>query len=330
MLPIYSLIVPLFKSEENLPSLLEGLEAFQKECNSLFQLECVFVVDGSPDRSGEVLLEKLQQGVSFQSQLHFLSKNFGAPSALRLGLSLATGQYLSNYSADMQEPFDLLKESFLRMQQGDVDICYGERVHRSDPLLSKLFSSTYWFLYRRLVSPEIPKGGLEFFICTSQVRDRLMTLTERNSFLLGMLFWMGFRRTSIPYDRQPRKIGKSAWTFRKRIHYLLDSTFSFSDFPVKFLTAVGLLGILVSVSFASALIYNKLYHNIEVPGYAAIVTAICFFGGIQSLGLGLLGEYLYRTFENTKNRPFAIVRESHRFGKQGQEEGKAGEHVASA
>jgi hypothetical protein len=139
------------------------------------------------------------------------------------------------------------------------------------------------------------------------VRDELMRMRERNSSLVGLLLWVGFRREFIPYERQAREIGESAWTFRKRAAYLMDSIFSFSDLPIQILLRIGIAGLSVSVVFGLLVLATKLVSDIDVPGYAATVLLITFFGALNCFGLGVIGQYVWRTFENTKSRPGYIV-----------------------
>ena len=137
--------------------------------------------------------------------------------------------------------------------------------------------------------------------------DQLIRLREVNSSLIGLLFWLGFRRREVPYERQKRQIGVSAWTLNKRVRYLMDSVFGFTDLPVRLLIRIGLVGLLFSITAAPIILIAKLLGDVPVPGYAATVLTIMFFGALNCLGLGIVGSYVWRTFENTKLRPNFIV-----------------------
>ena len=167
--------------------------------------------------------------------------------------------------------------------------------------------------YRRFVAPDIPKGGVDAFGLTAQVRDQILGLTERNSSLVGLLFWIGFRRKGVPYDRADREIGTSAWTFTKKWKYMQDSIFSFSDLPISLLLILGISGLTISILFGLLVFLNALFGNIDVPGYAATILVILFFSTLQLLFLGVLGIYLWRVFENTKGRPLHIVMSAQEF-----------------
>jgi hypothetical protein len=192
-------------------------------------------------------------------------------------------------------------------------VVVGSRRGRSDPLATRLASALFWRLYRAVVIPEIPKGGVDVFGCNQRFRDELLRLEESHSSLVGLLFWLGFRRKEIAYDRRKRMQGRSAWTFRRRLKYLFDSVFSFTDLPIRLLTAFGLIGLLTSILFGSVVLALRLLGVIDVPGYAATVLIVLFFGGLNALGLGIVGSYAWRGFENTKRRPLALVLEHEAF-----------------
>lgn len=154
------------------------------------------------------------------------------------------------------------------------------------------------------------------FACTREFRDRLLSLPESNTSLVGLIFWLGFRRAEVPYVRLPRKHGRSAWSLRRRFKYLLDSALAFSDLPIKLMETTGLLGMFISLNLGAAVIWAKATGRIQVPGYAATVLTVMFFGGLNSFSLGLLGEYVWRSFENSKGRPGYIVALHRRFGQE--------------
>ncbi len=296
-----SLVVPVYRSAAGIADLLEAVEGLARSVEETF--EAVFVVDGSPDDSLLLLGRDLPKA-GFDSQLLSLSRNFGAISAIRSGLQVARRDVVVVMSADLQEPPELVLELLSKLRSGDCDVAVGERVGRAD---SSFFSNLFWWMYRRFVIPEIPKGGADVFGCTRAVRDQILRLKEGNSSLVGLLFWVGFRRCLVPYERQPRPKGKSAWTLGKKLTYLNDSVFSFSDLPIRLLTRAGLFGLAVSFFFSLVVLIVRLTGPTEVPGYAATVLVVTFFGALNLFGLGVIGSYVWRSFENTKGRPEYIV-----------------------
>jgi polyisoprenyl-phosphate glycosyltransferase len=308
---LFSLVIPVFRNEASIPSLVETLEGLHQSMGGDF--EAVLVVDGSPDRSLEKLTQALPNA-SFRSQLLALSRNFGSFAAITAGLAHARGPLFAVMAADLQEPPELILEFRRRLLEGECEVVVGARGRRSDPLPSRLLAGLFWRLYRAFVQREIPAGGVDVFACRQTFRDHLLSLRERNTTLVGLIFWLGFSRAEVTYDRRPRERGRSAWSLARRIRYLLDSAFAFSDLPIRLMTLVGLTGILLASILAIVVVWARLRGDIPVPGYAATVLAVMFFGGLNSLGIGLLGEYVWRTFENTKGRPGYVVARHRRFG----------------
>ncbi len=192
------------------------------------------MVDGSPDRCYPLLQECLP-GASFASKLLLLSRNFGSFPAIRAGLAAATGPFFAVMAADLQEPPELAETFFRTLESEQLDIIIGTRSQRADPLISRIASGLYWKLYRKFIQRDIPPGGVDVFGCNKAFRDLFLTLDESNTSLVGLLFWLGFRRKTVSYDRRAREHGKSAWTFQGKLRYLMDSVFAFSDLPIRLL-----------------------------------------------------------------------------------------------
>jgi glycosyltransferase involved in cell wall biosynthesis len=299
-----SIVVPVYRNEANISRLLEEMERIAGA--SPVAVELVLVVDGSPDRSLEILRESLP-GRQFSAALVSLSRNFGAFNAVRCGLEIATGEYFVVIAADLQEPADLALTFLGLLRAGDVDIVFGTPSTRDDPWFDTMSSRLFWAAYRRLVLPDIPTAGVHTFGCTKIVRNRLIELREPTTNLVALLFWIGFRRAFVPYDRQQRKGGRSAWTLGWKLRYGLDSLFSFTDLPIRLLLFLGLAGTLTAVTFAVLLLIASFAGRIEVPGYAPTMLAVTFFGSITSLGLGILGQYAWLILQTTRGRPSYLV-----------------------
>ena len=309
--PRYSIVIPVYRNEESIPQLLERLGKLGAELDAA--LEVVFVVDGSPDRSYALLAERLP-AEAFPSRLIAHSRNFGSFAATRTGLARAGGRYIGVMAADLQEPPELMRDFFAKLAAGEAELVVGVRRSRSDPALSALSSRAFWGLYRRLVQREMPSGGVDVFACTSGFRNHLVALEESNSSLVSLALWLGFERATVEYDRQPREHGQSAWTLSKKLKYLTDSTFSFTDLPIRLLLAAGMLGVIASIAVAAVVGIARLSGAIEVPGYAATMVVIAFFAALNLAGLVIIGAYVWRTFENTKGRPEAIVMAESSYG----------------
>lgn len=305
-----SLVVPVYRNEESLEELVTVVAQLDRDLGG--RLEAVFVVDGSPDNS-YAYLNRALEGAAFPAQLLLLSRNFGSFAAIREGLRHATGDAFAVMAADLQEPPELIVEFFRALEAGDVDLVFGIRSGRADPLGSKLGASIFWSLYRRFVQGDMPPGGVDVFGCNRAVRDQLLRLETIRTSLVGQLIWLGFRKKTIPYARLPRKHGKSAWSFSKKLDYLLDSVFAFTDKPIKALLGSGALGLVISIGFGCIVVAAKMTGRLDVPGYAATAILILFFAALNLFGLGIVGSYAYRAFENSKGRPSAVVMTHARF-----------------
>jgi glycosyltransferase involved in cell wall biosynthesis len=301
---VFSVVVPVYRNEASLSQLLAELDAVHQACPE--DLEGVFVVDGSPDRSAAILAAELPR-CPFRSQLVVLSRNFGSFSAIRAGLAHAQGDVCGVMTADLQEPTELILELRRKVVDEDHDVALGVRKGRSDPLPSRFLARAFWTIHRLLAQREMPKHGADVFACSRTVRDHLLRLDEQNTSLIGLLLWLGFRRAEVPYERRPSQAKRSGWTFGRRVRYSLDSLFAFTDLPLRVLSVIGILGMALSLVLGLVVAWARLSGQIAVPGYAATVLVVMFFGALNSLAIGVLGEYVWRTCENTKNRPRHVV-----------------------
>ncbi len=304
---VFSLIIPVYKNEASISDLLEVIKKLS--INLIDPLEVIFVIDGSPDKSFEILSEKLNHYTkSYKAKLICLSRNFGSFAAIKTGLAHASGKFIAVMAADLQEPIELIESFFKSLKTENIDITLGTRTTRNDPYLSKLLSSIYWKLYKKFIIKDMPKGGIDIFGCNCLVRDELIKLDESHSSLIGLLMWVGFRRKLIDYIRLPRQHGKSAWTFAKKLKYLNNSIFAFSNLPIRIITILGIFASIIAFILGIIVIYDRLFNHILVPGYAATLLTILFFTGINMFSLGLVGSYVWRTYENSKMRPTHIIR----------------------
>lgn len=312
--PANSLVVPVYANRDTVLPLVDAVRMIGEGVEG--GLEVVFVVDGSPDDSRELLLEALESA-GLQAQVVEHSRNFGSFAAIRTGMSVARGDYIAVMAADLQEPPELAIEFLNRLGGGGVDVVVGERTSRDDR--GDRFSKLYWLLYRRFVMSEIPAGGADVFACTTQVRDVICSLESVHTSLVSQLFWVGYRRQSVRYARR-QSDQESGWTPRRKLRYLSDSVFAFTDLPVRMLWLVGLLGLAVGFALGALVLIARAVGTVSVPGYTATILVIVFFGSFNMLGLGIIGSYVWRAYETVKGRPGALVRDVVEFPNRGSDE----------
>ncbi len=310
----YSVIIPVYKTEEFIPLLMSEFSRIFDVILHQYGIstEFVFVVDASPDNSYLELQQKLPLQ-KFPSQLALHTRNFGSIPAMRTGLEIARGSYYSIIAADLQEPPELMVEFLKPLLNNEADVVIGRRTSREDPFFSRMMANIFWSAYRGIVNSEIPPGGVDVFACNKTVRDNLLRLKESHSTLVGLLFWLGYRRHETLYHRRKRLFGRSAWTVRKKITYFLDSVFAFTDLPIRLLTVLGASGLFFGLIYAAIVVALRLTNKIAVPGYAATILVLVFFGSLNTLGLGIVGAYAWRSNENAKRRPISVVQQHDTF-----------------
>ena len=254
-------------------------------------LEVVFVVDGSPDGSLRILQERLPSWRVRDAARRAQSRNFGSFAAIAAGLQQGRGDYFAVISADLQEPPELVR----RVPPPDGRRRGRRRVRsphrpRRSARVARAVARCFWRLYRRFVVPDMPKGGVDMFGCTRQVRDHVVAMREVNTNLIALLFWLGFRRAFVPYERRARLEGRSAWTFGRKLRYALDSVFNFTDLPIRALLAARHRRHGVRDRRRASPCSSGWYTGrVPVLGYTPLMLVITFFGGLTALGLGIIG-----------------------------------------
>ena len=299
-----SLIIPVYNNEDSVHSLLRQINIINNSLKN--DLEVLFVIDGSWDRSYKLLKSNLSKE-KFSSKIIVLSKNFGSLNAIRAGLEIAKGDYFATMSADLQEPPELIINFFKTLEKQQVDVVIGVRDSREDPLISKIASGIFWYMYKKFILKEVPQTGFDVFGCNKIFRDNLVKLKETRSSLISQIFWIGFRRKEILYKRLKNKLGKSQWSYKKKFEYMLDCIFSFSELPIKSIIWIGFIGIVFFSIIIIVTIFVKYIGLVNVSGYTTIILSLGIFSGINIFCLGLIGQYIFRTYENSKGRPLSIV-----------------------
>lgn len=298
-----SIIVPVYYNQDNLLPLYADLK--EKVLSKInIEYELIFVDDGSKDKSYEVMknLAKLDENIKTIR----LSRNFGEHSALLAGLSQCTGDCAVRKAADLQEPSEVILDMMKKYEEGNK-VVLAVRADREEPITQKAFSNLYAFLMRKLALHNMPKGGFDTFLIDRQIIDLLVKMQEKNTSLMSQILWAGFETATVPYIRKKREIGKSRWTLSKKIKLAYDSLLSFSYFPIKMITSVGFLSFLISLILLVVIIGKKFAGIIDVEGYTSIIMIMLMGFGIIMLSIGVLGEYLWRTYDAARSRPPYII-----------------------
>lgn len=301
-----SIVVPVYYNEDNLLPLYNDInEKVLQKLNNL-DYEIVFVDDGSKDRSYEVLkeLKKLDDKI----QIVKLSRNFGEHAAILAGLSKCTGDFAVRKAADLQEPSEMILDMIEKYNEGNK-VVLAIRADRDEPMMQKAFSSLYAFMMKKVALPTMPKGGFDSFLIDRQVIDLLLEMKEKNTSLMGQVLWTGFQTATVPYTRMKRTIGKSRWTLSKKVKLVFDSLLGFSNFPIKMICGLGFLTFLASFVVLFVTLYQKLTGRIDVEGYTSLLIIMLMGFGLMMLCIGVLGEYICRIYDASRNRPPFIIDE---------------------
>lgn len=298
---LLSVIVPLFNEEEIIAKTFEVLEGELRGIDH----ELIFVNDGSTDRTREIL-EGLLSGTPHNKLVNF-SRNFGHQAAFSAGMKHATGDAVVIIDGDLQDPPALIRDMLEKWKEGYQVVYAQRRKRKGETFFKRATAHLFYKTLRALTSIDIPIDTGDFRLMDRSVVDQLNNMPERNRFLRGLVCWVGFRRTGILYDRAERTAGKSKYPFRKMTRLAMDGITSFSSTPLKISFYTGLFATFIAFAlFVWSVLEKFLNPATTVPGWASLMTAIVFFGGVQLVCIGILGEYIGRIYDEVKQRPLYI------------------------
>ena len=305
--PLLSAVVPFLNEEECIPTLIAEIDDSLTKLGIAFEL--VLVDDGSRDRSLAVAKAELNKRPQMTATVISLSRNFGKEAALTAGLEAANGDVVVPLDADLQDPPSVIEEMLARWREG-YDVVYAVRRQRAGESKTKRFTAYgFYRLMGRLSKTAIPADTGDFRLMDRCVVDALLKLPERSRFMKGHFAWVGFRQIAVCYDRDPRKLGQTNWNYWKLWNFAIDGVTSFSRVPLQIWSYVGVFIALLAIGYGSWMTIRTIIFGIDLPGYASLMVAILFLGGIQLVGLGVLGEYIGRIFEEAKARPLYLTKE---------------------
>jgi polyisoprenyl-phosphate glycosyltransferase len=299
-----SVVVPVYWNEQSLPALFEKMLEVEAGLQAMgLGFELVFVDDGSGDRSWEVLLSLRERRPG--TRLIKLSRNFGAVHASKTGFRYVTGDCFMIVAADLQDPPELILEMARHWLNGARFVICA-RAGRDDPFVSRLFSAFYYRMLHLLVMKEYPEGGFDMALMDRALLPHLVN-SSKNVFTPLLAYWLGFKPTVIKYHRPAREHGKSRWTFSRKFKSFLDVMLGFSVTPIRVMSGFGVIVAAISFIYGASVVIHAFVRGIEVPGFASIIALVTFLLGIIILMLGVIGEYLWRVFDETNKRPETVV-----------------------
>ncbi len=303
---IFSIVVPVYFNETNLPDTIPQLLKLQDSLAD-YQLELVFVDDGSGDKSLHVLKDYQNQHPEHLKIIK-LTRNFGSMAAIQAGLTLAAGDCVGIIAADLQDPPELFLEMIKRWEAGTKAI-FAVRTKREESVIQNFFSNMYYALVRRFAVSDYPTGGFDFLLIDRQVVNDVNQIHEKNTNLMTLIFWLGYEAIMLPYTRRRRDKGKSRWTLSKKVKLFVDTFISFSYFPIRLFSALGIIYAILSFGYGIFIFISWLFYDIPVQGWVPMMLVLTFTAGLQMTLLGVLGEYMWRTLDEARDRPLYVVDE---------------------
>ena len=322
---IFSIIIPVYHNELNLPDTVPQLLALKSNMPS-YDLELIFVDDGSKDQSLSLLLE-FQRHHPREIKVVKLTRNFGSMAAIQAGFMVAGGECVGMISADLQDPPEIFLDMLDHWEKGSKAV-FAIRQDREEQPLQKVFSNTYYSLIRKFAIEEYPNGGFDFFLVDRQVVTEINRIREKNTNIMTLIYWLGYAPVMIPYIRRQRTKGKSRWTLSKKIKLFIDTFVGFSFFPIRVLSVIGLLVAMGSFFYGAFVLIYWLFFGEVVKGWVPTIMVLTFTSGLQMAMLGVLGEYLWRTLDEVRRRPHFVIDEIFRAPEEHDAKGQRDVHEA--
>jgi len=300
----FSVVIPVYNEEETLHELHKRLTKVCKKLDRPYEI--VLANDGSKDRSWEIIEELAEKDSHIKGIC--LSRNFGHQICLTAGLEASTGDMVVMIDADLQDPPELFPKMIKKHEVDGFDVVYAVRSHRAgETAFKKLTAATFYRLLNFLTSIQIPQDTGDFRLVSRDALNALLEIKERHRFIRGLFTWIGFKQTGITYKRAARFAGETKYPVIKMVRFAIDAITSFSAVPLHLATWMGFASAAIGFVYAINVILDKIGGG-TVPGWASITIAVLFFGGVQLITLGILGEYIGRIFDEVKNRPLYFLR----------------------
>ena len=309
-----SLVVPCYNEAENVVPFQNAVIGAFADCG--YDYEIIFVDDGSKDATYHNL-KKLFDAQTCPVKVVRLSRNFGKESALYAGLEQASGDYISLIDADLQQRPEIVRDMVkILEEQTEYDIVAAYQDRRGEGKVLSFFKKAFYSIINRLSDVSLRADASDFRTFRRSVAESLLTVAEYHRFSKGIFAWVGYNTHFIPYVAQPRQAGTTKWSFRKLMNYAIEGIIGYSTKPLRIATGIGSLTAISAFLYLLFVVIQKLAFGIAIPGYATIIVLILLLGGVQLLCIGIIGEYVGRTFEQSKNRPIYIAKETLTYNKK--------------
>jgi dolichol-phosphate mannosyltransferase len=297
-------VIPVYRNARSVTMTYEKLAGLFAGPLRLWQYTIVFVDDGSDDGSPEEL--RAIRARDERVRVITFTRNFGQMAAMLAGFKNAVGDLVLNLSADLQDPVDLIPSMVEEWRKGG-EVVIAHRANREDTWTSSVASRIFYGIVR-MSYPQIPSGGFDYILLDRKVVDAFNNVEVRNRFFQGDILWFGYRTTFIPYTRQRRTIGRSQYTFSKKLKNSLDAILDSSYLPIRFISAAGFVTALLGFAYAADIVYARLMRQIPVNGWAPIMVLLLVIGGVIMVMLGIIGEYVWRIYDEVRGKPNYVVR----------------------
>ncbi len=302
-----SIIVPVYYNSDTLELLYDDMK--EKILGRIGDYELIFVDDGSGDNSWEIIQKIAAKDKNVVCTK--LSRNFGEHAAILAGLSVCTGDCAVTKQADLQEDSTLILDMYESWKRGNK-VVLAIRASRDENAVKKFFAGCYYWLVRKTINKDMPQGGCDCYLVDRKAIEVLKLMDEKNSSLTLQVMWVGFKTEKIYFHRKDREVGESRWTISKKIKLVVDSMMSFSYFPIRFMATAGSIMALLSLIGIIMVIVEKITKGTPILGYASIMSVVLFGFGAVFIMLSILGEYIWRTLEESRKRPPFVIDEVHR------------------
>lgn len=307
--PKLSIIIPCYYNEDNIRITFDELLRNEKTLPSDLLFEYILVDDGSKDKTYEILTQIYSEHLETVKIIK-LAGNVGSYNAILAGMNYATGDCNVILTADLQDPPDLIPKMYDYWLKG-IKFVIANRSDRDEPFFQKLFSNTFHFFIRKFALKNIPPGGFDLVLFDKDLRNEVVKINEKNTNSIFLLAWLDYDYVNIPYVRRKREIGVSRWTLRKKIKLVIDSFVSFSFAPIRAIILMGFILGIIAFLYGVFIIVAKITNMVPVEGWSSIMVVLLFVSSFQMIAIGVLGEYLWRTLDATRQRPNFIVDKTH-------------------